>query len=372
MVASALTPLYRAGLVKDVDELRAAAIVIKAMQFNISSGSKVRNADLHKFASFYQYNWPTEPRFIPVYPDQKVLKLRDQFRIDSVAPATGEESPLIAAIRFAETEANARWSEDGAASRLGEKCRPIGWVLGPICKNPPNLLHWVRAAHVLLREGRYPPPFARVSWRVDNNRLCWSTEYDEGAIETYHALSTTNVDLPEHYHAIARHHHQHARFAYRIVELAHDVRGYASEQFPWLARSPFPGSDIATHVGTTYDDWLLVVALCELSAVVEEWRALIEHERNQKRLERGRLNGLHEIARRNEQRSEQAQNWKAIAGALAERLRRSDPHRPLRDIATEVAEKLESQGLIEPPKPETVNRYLRDERPELRRQKRGS
>lgn len=366
MSASAILPGYLAGAETDPLELSAANAAIRRIQFRSSQKDRGQNLDLVNFSSLFSRNWP-DGAPIRLCTDDEVLRRSIELEEQSQQTDLSDARPSIAAVRFARLEATARWINRGLHSRLSVEPVRVNWTAQPPPRNPPNLVEAVRRAYRVVR-GAYPAPFSRAHYSIEDGQLTWSAHSSSASVASYHGLSLTNVDLPESFHLCARRDHAHAQYAYRIIELAHDIRGYAFEQYPSLARNPFRGIDVAKHVGGHVQDWLLLVSLSELSGVANEWRELSRREEKAQRQQRGRDEGLREIAKYNAERTDEANNWRSLASQIAKRLRDEDSARSLKSIAEEVAETISRDFETSMPSAETVNRFLRDQYPNLRRQ----
>lgn len=196
-----------------------------------------------------------------------------------------------------------------------------------------------RLAHTFLRIGKYPKPFHYIYWTTKNGALLWSANPVEKTVATPFALSFENVDLGRSCAELADAEHGLARRAYTIIELAHEVRwlALALHQRAHRFRKLAPRSSEKASL-------LLSIRSSEFAAASEEWlgraamRLHIAGERDKK------LHAFREVSAINQARSDAASQWRPMAEAKHDEVRRVRPNATLRSIVLQIVPEIHGEG----------------------------
>ncbi|MGE0045856.1 MAG: hypothetical protein AB7T08_08855, partial [Hyphomonadaceae bacterium] len=215
---------------------------------------------------------------------------------------------------------------------------------------PPELPAIMRLVRRTLRDS-YPRPFVFVSWKLVDGHLSWNTQGDGAA--SAHGLSPNNSELNARMHRAAHHQHTDAVYAYQLVEIAHDLRWFASGALSDLARAvkDSPPEDIRAAT--------LLLALCatEFAETVANWRESIATRDFEDRQKQRYATAFRVIAAQNEERAKIALSWKSEALRIAAETKSAHPYWNLMTVAEAVASAL-AQTFEGGPTPKTVYNFL--------------
>lgn len=177
-----------------------------------------------------------------------------------------------------------------------------------VAPDPGSLDHLavLRQAYRTLR-GRYPRPFARVSWTLVGDDLQWSA--CGRGLRSGRALAPDNHDLPAEFHQVAARRHARAVKAYALIESAHVVRWYASAAFPQRAR-PLLGVSPGDRDRATEE---LFSAVATYSARAMDWMHFLASEARDEERKAARTEAFREVALINAKRSEDGASQAARA-----------------------------------------------------------
>lgn len=363
MAASALFPFMLSHSDFDPLEFAAAVLAVKEIQHSGSQQSRADNADL------LGYGWLQSGFGVEGHrPFQSTPVGMVRRALDLVECATGQpsinEPDVVPFVRFAWKEAAARWATpEGISTRL---------VAGPserkLVTRRKERYHLDDCVHNAVNyiAQKYPPLFSRAYWRLTSDGISWSKDEQPGSIETAHGLSLTNVDLPEDFHVAAQASDPEARYAYRVIELSWDLRGYGLSVQPSEV-GDIPDFTLDGLVPPWIDEWLRRVAACELAAVASDWYDMRVREQRKARVSRVRDLAAAEFARHNAARAAAADQWRVFAARRGTELRAESKRRPLRDIAAQIADEANAAQVFGQLNAETIDRFLRDQHPHLRR-----
>lgn len=219
-----------------------------------------------------------------------------------------------------------------------------------------NHLSILRSAFRALR-GRFPEPFRHARWVIgDNCDLEWSYTSKTG-YRTARGVSPANTDLPAEYHELASARHPEAVRAYRLIEIAHDIR--------WLASNALPGKARALPLMLPLDQRQAILGLVRavdaFATYAAEWSQFQHEQARREASKEWRSSAFRKVAKLNEVRAEASRVWRELATKYAVKLAKSKDHLSAYALSQEVCKQLGRHLGAAAPSANTVYQFLRQE-----------